>query len=146
MKTPGEILFERHRQTDPRLDAVRRNALDVLAASESAAALQSSRREGLWIGAVFREVWLELVWPSRRAWAGMAALWLVVLTANLEMKAAFPAAPAVRSAPARELAQAIEEQRRLLAELLPPLKPSPPAPARPGPRPRSERPAILKAC
>ena len=146
MKTPREILFERHRQAEPRLDAVRRHALAVLGASENLPALQPSRRPELWIGAVVRKVWLELIWPSRRAWAGMAALWLAVLAANLEMKAAFPAAPAVPSAPARELVRAFEEQRRLLAELLPPVKPSPAAPARSSPRPRSERPAILKVC
>ena len=146
MKTPREILFERHRQAEPKLDAVRRKVLAALPASGSADALQPRRSEGLLIQAVLRRAWLELIWPSRRAWAGMAALWLGLLAANLEMKAAFGPAPAVRPAPAREMMLAVEEQRRLLAELLQPAGPPTVQVPRPNPRPRSERPALSKAC
>ncbi len=146
MKTPREILFERHRQAEPRLEAIRRKVLAAFPASGSAEALQPRRGEGLLIRAVLRKAWLELVWPSRRAWAGMAALWLAVVAANLEMNARFPALPAARSAPVGELAQAFQEQRRLLAELLPPVKPPPPQAPRPSPRPRSERPAVFRPC
>ncbi len=163
MKTPREILFERHRQAEPRLDAVRQKALAVLRSSESVDALQPGHGAGPFkrrtqnaergimratrqVGAVLRKAWLELVWPSRRAWAGIAALWLVVLAANLEMKATFPAAPAVRAAPTRELVQAMEEQRRLLAELLQPPSAPPAEPPRPSPRPRSERVGTNSAC
>ena len=137
MKTPREILFERHRQAGPRLDAVRQKALGVL---------PPSRSEGLSVQAMLRKAWRELIWPSRRAWAGMAALWLAVLTANLEIKATSPAAPALRSAHSRELVQAFAEQRRLLAELVRPVNPPPAAPARPNARPRSERSTLSKAC
>jgi anti-sigma factor RsiW len=37
-----------------------------------------SRLQNLW-----RIVWDELIWPSRRAWAGMAALWVAMLALNL---------------------------------------------------------------
>src|SRR5260221_7112189 len=110
MKTPREILFERHHQAGPGLDAVRQKALDALPAPEDITRAHP--------GAVLKKVWLELIWPSRRAWAGMAALWLAVLAANLEMKATSLAVPATRSAAGRELVRAFEEQRRLLAELL----------------------------
>jgi hypothetical protein len=76
----------------------------------------------------------------------MAALWLLVLAANLEMKASSPAVTTGRSVHSRELVQAFEEQRRLLAELLPPASSPPAAPARPHARPRSEGPARFKAC
>ena len=146
MKTPREILFERHRQAGPRLDAVRQKALGMLPPSRGADAIQPRRSERLLVQAVLRKVWRELIWPSRRAWAGMAALWLAVLAANLEMKAAFPAAPALRSAHSRELIQSFAEQRRLLTELVRPVHPPPAAPARPSNRPRSERSTFSKAC
>lgn len=137
MKTPREILFARHRHAGPKLDEVRRNAL---------ATLQPRRSEGLSIGAVLGRAWLELIWPSRRAWAAMAVLWLGVLVANLEMKATSRSVPAQRSAPTRELVQAFQAQQRMLAELLPPAQPPSVQAPRLSPRPRSERPLPLKAC
>ena len=145
MKRPREVLLERHRDARRSLDAVRRNALAALPAPGGANRPQPGRREGPLMRAVFK-AWRELIWPSRRAWAGMAALWLAVLAANVEMRAASGPAPGVRSAPAREVARALAEQRRLLAELLSPVSPPPVEAARPGPRPRSERSSTLKVC
>ena len=147
MKTPREILFERHRQAEPRLDKVRQQAL------ASVEALRQGRREGVLNSSVnnvesgiLKKIWLELIWPSRRAWAGIAVLWLVLLAANLGLKATATSAPAARSVHRGELVQAFEERRRLLAELLAPAKPQPPEPPRPGPRPRSQRIAPFKNC
>jgi hypothetical protein len=145
MKTPREILFERHRKAEPKLDAVRRKALAALPAAGSVnnahfntpGAFHRAR-------AVLGKAWLELIWPSRRAWAGMAVLWLVVMAANLEMKATTNV-PAARSAHTRELARAFEERQRLLAELLLPASPPPATPARSDPGPRSERLTLFKA-
>ncbi len=146
MKTPREILFERHRPAEPRLDAVRQKALGMLPPSRGAEVIRLRRGEGVSVQAVLNKVWRELIWPSRRAWAGMAALWLAVLAANLEMKATSPAVPALRSARNVELIQSFAEQRRLLAELVRPVYPPPAAPVRPDIRPRSERPTLSKAC
>jgi hypothetical protein len=145
MKTPREILFERHRQAEPKLDAVRRKALAALPAAGSVhnahfntpGAFRRAR-------AVLGKAWLELIWPSRRAWAGMAVLWLVVMAANLEMKATTNV-PAVRLAHTRELARAFEERQRLLAELLLPASPPPAAAALSNPGPRSEWLTLFKA-
>ena len=141
MRTPREILFERHRQAEPRLDEVRRQALAKLKAASSEEGLRQSRSEGL-----LKKIWLELIWPSRRAWAGMAALWLALLAANFGMKATATFSTAGRSAHRGELVQALEEQRRLLAELLPATTPQPAEPPRPGSRPRSQRVAPFKNC
>ncbi|HWW02536.1 MAG TPA: hypothetical protein VNZ64_22755 [Candidatus Acidoferrum sp.] len=151
MKTPREALFERHRQVEPRLDAVRQKVLAALPASGSADALQPCRGERWSIQTTLKKAWFELIWPSRRAWAGMAALWLAVLAVNLEMKATSSRVLAGGSAAAQEIVQAVEQQRRLLAELLPPGKPSAGEPRsveapRANPRPRSEGPVPFKAC
>lgn len=143
MKTAKQILFERHRGAEPALDAVRQKAL---AAVSGAATAKSRGDAGPDARPFLREVWLQLVWPSRRAWSGMAAVWVILLVANLGMKATGPGASLARSSQGQPLAQAVEEQRRLLAELLPP--PSPPAlaPAAQRERPRSQGPTDFKSC
>ena len=122
MKTPREILFERHRRAEARLDEVRRRVLAGLPATGNVEAREPGRTGAHLLASALRNIWLELIWPSRRAWAGLAALCLAVLAANLEMKAAFPVARAAGRAPADEVVQAFVEQRRVLAELLPPMK------------------------
>ena len=147
MKTPREILFARHRDAEPKLDVIRRKALAALPASDEAEALKlTGTNAPRFKVPSLNKLWLELIWPSRRAWAAMAAVWLAVLAANLQMKATSPPAPGLRRVQNRELLQSFQEQRRLLAELLPPPGPSPAVAAPPKARPRSERSAPFKAC
>jgi hypothetical protein len=160
MKTPREILLERHRRAEASLDQVRmkvlaslkpsphrfRAATDEDGVSPTGLSYRLAASAALSIAAVLRKPWLELIWPSRRAWAGMAALWLAVLAANLDMKVTSTPAPSVRATPNRELVRALEEQRRLLAELLPPFSPAPIKTPPPSDRPRSERTLPFKEC
>ena len=147
MKTPREILFARHRRAEVNLDHLRRQVIAGLPVSGSAEGSEPNRGENRVIRAVLTKAWLELIWPSRRAWAGIAALWLTVGAANLAMKAGFQSSPPIGAAPVQEMAQGFEERRRLLAELLPPVKPVPPIqPSRSNPRPRSEGPSTIKHC
>ena len=146
MKTPREILLERHLQAEPRLDEVRRKALAVVAASSTAETLETGGGSGGLFFAALKKGWMELIWPSRRAWAGLAVLWLVVGAANLEMKDSAQGGPPTRSAPVRELAQGLEEQRRLLSELLQSPKTASTEPQRVTPRRRSEGPLTLRHC
>jgi hypothetical protein len=146
MKTPREILFERHRQAGPRLDAVRRKALAGLTTAENADAFRPARTDGLSAGGILRKAWRELIVPHRRAWAAMAAVWFALVAANLQMKAGSRGMPA---APARDVVQAFNEQRRLLAELPDMLQAATPPrakPERPTAQPRSERRVHSKAC
>src|SRR5579872_2469110 len=84
-------------------------------------------------------IWRELIWPCRRAWAGMAALWLVLWAVNSGMSDAPQAAMTARAPSTAEMFQALEEQRRTLAELLPPANSQPAEPRRHNTQPRSER-------
>ncbi len=122
MKTPRQILLERHHQANPKLDTIRRKALGALRESAGRDALPPDRTERPSVWTWVNKAWLELIWPSRRAWGGLAAVWLAVLAANLAMKATFQVASGVKSTPAREVVRAFEAQQRLLAELLPPVK------------------------
>jgi len=146
MKTPRQILLGRHHQAEPKLDEVRRKALIRLAESAGAEVPATGRDSGEVILVALKKAWMELIWPSRRAWAGMAVLWLIVGAANLEMKRTVQGVPATRSAPVRELAQGLEEQRRLLSELLQTAKTLLAEPPRPEPGPRSEWPLTLRSC
>ena len=83
--------------------------------------------------------WREWLWPSPRAWAGLAAAWVIILTLNTA-RLATPAGVANGSLPSsREMIMALSEQRRELAELLGDAQETSPATKPAPPRPRSER-------
>lgn len=82
---------------------------------------------------------VSALWPSPRAWAGLAAIWLGVVAVQLGMREG--AAPVARATapPSRQLVLALAEQRRLMAELAGLPETAAATPARPAPpRPRSE--------
>lgn len=146
MKTPREILLESHRRAEPALDRIRRETMAQLVAPAPGRSPATTRTVPVQVLVVLQRAWMELIWPSRRAWAGMASLWLIVAAANLAMKTTVNGAPEARSAPVRELAQGLQEQRRLLSELLQAPKTPVAEPPRPNLRPRSERQLNLKPC
>jgi anti-sigma factor RsiW len=90
-------------------------------------------------GILLNTLWRELIWPCRRAWAGMAASWLVVWAINLGLADTQETTASALSPSAPTMFQAFEEQRRILAELLPPAGSQPAEPPRRSPQPRSER-------
>jgi len=88
----------------------------------------------------FRTSWLELVRPCRHAWAAMAALWLVMAGINAAISGAPPNVLSARSSASSTAIQVFEEQRRVLAELIPPIINQPiEPPRRDSPHPRSQR-------
>jgi len=82
------------------------------------------------------KLWQELIWPCRRIWLGMAAVWLIVLACNMSMDDTPKVAASQMPAPTPEMVAALREQKQLLVQLLDPNAASPPAA---NPRPRSER-------
>jgi hypothetical protein len=100
MKTPRELLLQRHQAVEPKLDAVRRNAL---AALERPGIAQSLR---------------EFVFSMRWHLAGMSAVWMAVLLLNLGYA---PGSTVViaqdKIPPARVLLEALLKNRRELMEL-----------------------------
>jgi hypothetical protein len=80
-----------------------------------------------------------LLWPSPVAWAGLAAVWLVILAFNFGAGAA--SVPMAKGHPqlAPQFFLGFQEQERLLAELIGPREtPSAEPPRRVTPKPRSE--------
>ena len=80
-----------------------------------------------------------LLWPHPTAWAGLAAIWLLILGFNLTTREATPLVAKRGSAPSPQVFRAFQEQERLLSELLGPREA--PVAERPKarlPQPRSE--------
>jgi len=111
MKTPRELILERHRAAAPRLDEIRAGVLASGAAPQKPAC---DDRAPHWIS-VF---WREVVFPARWAWSSMAAGWVMILIlqglSRVDIPA--PAASVARTSP--EVLALLQEQRLLKLELL----------------------------
>ena len=132
MKTPREILLQRHESAQPKLDAVRREALASITHDRPTVTPASS----------VLKLWEELVLPCRGIWAGLAAVWLGLLVFHLSGSS--PARPSMlaKSRPVNsQMFLALREQQQILNELLGPASTSPAAaaPPRNPSTPHSER-------
>jgi hypothetical protein len=123
MKTPREILMERHSAAESKLDAIRKEVV----ASEFEG---NERRTGL-----VETLWQELILPCRRIWVGLAATWAIILVVNLLNGPSTETIASKQALPGPEVVAALREQRQLFTQLLEPLPPSPATrPNPPGPR------------
>jgi hypothetical protein len=87
---------------------------------------------------VWSVLWGELIRPSRHAWAGMAALWVLMLAVNAQLSDHRAGGAGARASSSQDMIQAWVEQNRVLAELTQPAFTVPAAPPD-LPRPRSQR-------
>jgi hypothetical protein len=134
MKTPREILVARHESATPKLDAIRHKTVDRLS-------LAPTGGEGRGERAAFRflqSLWHELFLPSRRIWAGLATVWILILAANISLRDHTPTAMAKSTAP--EMVPSLQQQEQLLTELTGPDEPAIAIPQKNYvPRPSSQR-------
>ena len=108
MKTPRELLLKRHEAALPKLDALR---AAVLPARSQLSTLNSQPAS----------LWERLFGPNPLAWAGLAAVWLVLLAVNRSgSEPASSASIARRASQPSEaaVAEIVRERRREMAELL----------------------------
>jgi hypothetical protein len=115
MKTLHDILLERHRSAVPKLDAIRHEVIQEL---NNQGTKEQSRPASL-VSSLLdcsNKLWLELVWPSRRIWAGLAAVWILILAANVSLHQNSPVI--AKSGPSSEMMMALKDQQKILAELL----------------------------
>ncbi len=136
-KTPREILFERHRDAEGRLDAIRERVLIQELTAAGAGTEHSSRDVAQILARLPVRIWNELFWPCRRIWAGLAAAWLVIAAINFQSLEGSASAQGGSSGASPVFWTFLVEQNRLLAEPgdVAPAPPQPPAP----PGPRSDR-------
>ena len=111
MKTPREILLERHQTAETKLDAVRQKALADLA--------QSPARERSLPGvpASWRDFVLSLRWHL----AGVSAIWLAVVLLNIDHSPSPAASIAKDKIPSlQQLLTSLRENHRQLLEMMEP--------------------------
>lgn len=85
--------------------------------------------------AIWRTIWRELIWPSRVAWAGMAAFWMVMLA--VDGRLSDHRTNGTDASAAQNLGQIWEEQNHVLVELIGPALVIPAAPPANTPDPRN---------
>ena len=123
MKTPRDIMLARHRAVEPKLDAIRREALNVAADVNRR---KQPVRELIFAAALanaIKVLFQELVWPCRRTWAGLAAVWVALLIFNVSQWDPSELAARKLPPPSPEAIMAWRQQERLLAELIGPSAP-----------------------
>ncbi len=135
MKTPREVILERHQSAQTKLKVIRGE--DLAACARSAAAGASVGPQAtLRLGDIAGQIWQEMFWPWRRIWAGVAATWLVILGLILAGGDMPRAASARPLRPNPEALAVLRQQELLLSQLLG--REAPPRVTRPRtPSPRS---------
>jgi hypothetical protein len=145
--------FEKRLQRQPMRRVPSEWRENILSAARQAAPLQHAPRTTQYVTpsrsllSTLHHQLSTFLWPHPAAWAGLAAVWLVILGLN-HMTQDAPTLVARRvSPPSPQVFMAFQEQQRLLAELIGPREM--PVAERPKPvlpRPRSEgRRALLMA-
>ncbi len=61
-----------------------------------------------------------LLWPHPRAWAGLAAVWILILAVNFSMRDPSPVMAERSAPPSPEVVAELRQQQRMLAELIGP--------------------------
>ena len=143
MKTPREILLERHQAAAPKLDVIRREIVDAefkrVGQASRLSPSEMTKRSETGATPVLRLLWRELILPSRQIWAGLAAIWILIFIFNFSQRD--PAELMARKSPppSPEMILTFRQQEKLLAELIGPNEPQAIAPPKSFlPQPRSE--------
>ncbi len=138
MKTPRDILFARHQAAAPKLDAIRR---EVVAGLKHEGAETQSWRARFASSCLVcsNKLWLELIWPSRRIWTGLAAAWVLIFIVNFSQR---DNVSSVTGKPVQsgEMIMSLQAQQRWMNELFADRSASPDAdrPRNVAPGPRTE--------
>src|SRR5262245_42251155 len=114
MKTPREILFTRHRSAESKLDALREETVAAVCDRRPVKVKPlavTARRHSVGIS-----FWRELILPRPRAWAGLAAMWVVIIA--LKLSTHDPSRiVADRSSASPEVLAELRQQKHLYIEL-----------------------------
>ena len=126
-------------------ERLRRQSLKPIPANWRAEILQASCRttkapvpEENWLSTLNQKL-STLFWPHPKAWAGLAAVWMVILAVNFSTRDRAPVMAEKISPPSPEVVAELKQQRQLYAELIgPPLAQDVDRRKNLAPRPHSE--------
>jgi hypothetical protein len=83
--------------------------------------------------------WREFFWPCPQAWAGLAAIWLMILGVGYFTREETTIASREPSPPSSQVRELLKQQEQLLAELIGPMQtPEADRPKSLAPQPRSQ--------
>ena len=123
MKTPREVLFQRHENAAPKLDAIRQSAVAAVCDRRITTDCVRERRSQTAATMIWRIIWRELIFPCRRTWATLAAVWVSLFIFNVSQRDKVELAARKLPPPSSEAIMAWRQQERLLAELIGPSVP-----------------------
>ena len=138
MKTPREVILERHQSAEAKLKGMR--AADLAACVRSTAEESGERQPQFSLAVIARRFWAEAFWPWRRVWAGVAAGWLVILALILATSDTPRTASTRPPRPNPEVLAVLQQQEQLLTQLLGTETPPVSHPRVPGPRSTAQPP------
>lgn len=118
MKTPRDILLERHQTAAPKLDAIRREVVKVAADVNRRKQTVRELTFAATLANAIRLSFLELVWPCRRTWTALAAVWVLIFIFNVSQRDKSELAARKLPPPSPGAVMAWQQQERLLAELI----------------------------
>jgi hypothetical protein len=81
-----------------------------------------------------------ILWPHPKAWAGLAAVWILILAVDFSIRDKTPVVAEKSAPPSPEVIVELKQQQRMLAELIGARETQDAEPQKFSPRPRSERP------
>jgi len=81
----------------------------------------------------------SLLWPHPKAWAGLAAVWILIFAVDFSIRDKTPVLAEKSAPPSPEMVAELKQQQRLLAELIGAREMQDIEPQKFSPRPRSAR-------
>ena len=118
MRTPREILLEQHRSAAPKLDAIRRGVVEAAADANRRKQPVRELTFAATLANAVRLSFLELIWPCRRIWTALAAVWVALFIFNVSQRDNAELAARKLPPPSPEALMAWRQQEKLLAELI----------------------------
>ena len=106
--------FERRLSHQPLRQVPREWRAEILAATESAARPKSHAS----FLATFNQQLATLFWPHPKAWAGLAAVWILIFAVNFSMRDKSPVLAEKSAPPSPAMIVELKQQQRMYAELI----------------------------
>jgi hypothetical protein len=118
MRTPRDILFARHQNAVPKLDAIRQSTVTAVCDRRTSANDAHERRSQTAATTALQTLWRELIFPCRRIWAGLAAAWIVIFVFNFSQRDPSELMARKTPPPSPEMILSYRQQEKILAELI----------------------------
>jgi hypothetical protein len=91
----------------------------ILTAADSAAVTIHPPRVGRpsWLSTLNHQL-SAILWPNPQAWAGLAAVWILIVAVDFSLRDKTPVAAGKSAPPSQEVVAEMKQQQRMLVELI----------------------------